>query len=68
MALNLRAADAAEMVRRGAKTLHLELEGESYDGVSQNVCAEIPGTDPSPGDHLLRRALRQRVFFLRRVR
>ena len=27
------------MVRRGAKTLHLELEGESYDGVSQNVCA-----------------------------
>lgn len=45
VALNLRAADAAEMVRRGAKTLHLELEGESYDGVSQNVCAEIPGTD-----------------------
>lgn len=45
VALNLRAADAAEMVRRGAKRLHLELEGESYDGVSQNVCAEIPGTD-----------------------
>lgn len=47
IALNLRAADAAEMVRRGAKKLHLELQGESYDGVSQNVCAVISGTDRS---------------------
>lgn len=45
VALNMRAADAAEMVRRGAKTVHLELAGESYDGVSQNVCAVVPGTD-----------------------
>ncbi len=45
VALHLRTADAAEMVRRGAQTLHLELEGESYDGLSHNVCAVIPGTD-----------------------
>ena len=44
VAMNLRAADAAELVRRGAKTLKLELEGENYDGTSQNVCAVIPGT------------------------
>ncbi len=45
VAMNLRAADAAEMVRRGARTVHLELEGECYDGVSQNVCAVIQGTE-----------------------
>ena len=45
VAMNLRAADAAELVRRGAKTLRLELEGEQYEGTSQNVCAVIPGTD-----------------------
>ena len=44
-ALNMRAADAAEMVRRGAKTVHLELTGEDYDGVSQNVCAIIEGRE-----------------------
>lgn len=43
--VNLRAADAAEIVRRGAKTMHLELTGECYDGTSQNVCVTIPGTD-----------------------
>ena len=45
VALNLRAADAAEIVRCGAKTMHIELESECYDGESQNVCARIPGTD-----------------------
>ena len=44
VALNMRAADAAEIVRRGAKTMHIELEGESYEGTSQNVCAVIEGT------------------------
>jgi len=44
VALNLRAADAAELVRRGAKTLRLEVEAENYEGTSQNVCAVIPGT------------------------
>lgn len=44
-ALNLRAADAAEMVRRGAKTVHIELVGEDYDGVSHNVCAVIKGRE-----------------------
>ena len=43
VAMNLRAADAAELVRRGAKTLKLELKGENYEGTSQNVCAVIPG-------------------------
>ncbi|MBE6936893.1 MAG: M28 family peptidase [Ruminococcaceae bacterium] len=43
-AMNLRAADAAEIVRRGATTMHLELSGENYEGTSQNVCAVIPGT------------------------
>lgn len=42
--LNMRAASAAEIVRRGAKTVHIELTGECYDGTSQNVCATIPGT------------------------
>ena len=44
VALNMRAADAAEMVRRGAKTVHIELDAENYDGTSCNVCATIPGT------------------------
>ncbi len=44
VALNMRAADAAEIVRRGAKTMHIELAGESYEGTSQNVCAIIEGT------------------------
>ena len=43
-ALNMRAADAAEMVRRGAKTVHVELQGETYEGTSRNVCAVIEGT------------------------
>lgn len=41
----MRTASAAEIVRRGAKTVHIELTGECYDGTSQNVCATIPGTD-----------------------
>ena len=45
VAMNMRAADAAEMVRRGAKTLRLELEGEQYEGTSRNVCARIEGTE-----------------------
>lgn len=44
VALNMRAADASEMVRRGAKTVHIELDAENYDGTSHNVCATIPGT------------------------
>ena len=44
VALNLRAADAAEIVRRGAKKMHIELISESYDAESQNVCAVIEGT------------------------
>ena len=44
-AVNMRAADAAEMVRRGAGTVHLELTGEDYDGVSHNVCAIIEGRE-----------------------
>ncbi len=45
IALNLRAADAAEIVRRGAKEMHIELTAENYDGTSQNVCAVIKGTE-----------------------
>ena len=45
VALNMRAADAAEMVRRGAKTVHIEFAGECTEGISQNVCAEIAGTE-----------------------
>lgn len=45
VALNLRAVDAAEIVRRGAKAMHIELESESYEGVSRNVCAVIEGTE-----------------------
>lgn len=44
-ALNMRAADAAEIVRRGARRMHIELESECVDGVSQNVCAVIEGTE-----------------------
>lgn len=44
IALNMRAADAAELVRRGAKTIRIELDSEQYEGISQNVCAVIPGT------------------------
>ena len=43
VALNMRAADAAEIVRRGATNMHIEVESECYDGTSRNVCAVIPG-------------------------
>ena len=44
IALNMRAKDAAEIVRRGAKEMHIELDSECYDGVSRNVCAVIEGS------------------------
>ena len=44
VALNLRAADAAEIVRRGASRMHIEIDSECIDGTSRNVCAVIPGT------------------------
>ena len=44
VALNIRAADAAEIVRRGATHMHIEVQGDSHDAVSQNVCAVIEGT------------------------
>ena len=43
VALNMRAADAAEIVRRGAKKMHIEFKGENYDATNQNVCATIKG-------------------------
>ena len=45
VALNLRAADAVEIVRRGAKQMHIEVEAENYDATSCNVCATIEGTE-----------------------
>ena len=45
VALNLRAADAAEIVRRGATKMHIELTAEDYEGTSRNVCAVIEGTE-----------------------
>ena len=45
VALNMRAADAAEMVRRGAAHVHIELDSECYEGTSQNVCAVIEGRE-----------------------
>ena len=44
-ALHMRTVDAAEIVRRGAKKMHIEVESECYDAVSQNVCAVIEGTE-----------------------
>lgn len=44
VALNIRAADAAEIVRRGAKDMHIELNSECFEGTSQNVCATIQGS------------------------
>lgn len=45
IALNMRAADAAEIVRRGATRMHIELSGDCYEGTSRNVCAVIEGTE-----------------------
>ena len=45
VALMLRAADAVEIVRRGAKQMHIELQTENYDATSQNVCATIEGAE-----------------------
>ena len=45
VALHLRTMDAAEIVRRGAKEMHIELDAEDYEGTSQNVCAVIEGTE-----------------------
>lgn len=44
VALNMRAADAAEIVRRGAARMHIEIDSECVEGTSRNVCAVIPGT------------------------
>jgi len=45
VALNVRVADAAEIVRRGATKMHIELESKCVDAVSCNVCAVIEGTE-----------------------
>ena len=45
VALNVRVADAAEIVRRGATKMHIELESECVDAMSCNVCAVIEGTE-----------------------
>lgn len=45
IAMNLRAADAAEIVRRGARKMHIEVESECFDAISRNVCAVIEGTE-----------------------
>lgn len=45
IALHLRAADAAEIVRRGAREMHIELDSECFEGESQNVCAVIQGSE-----------------------
>ncbi len=44
-ALHMRTVDAVEIVRRGAKKMHIELAAEDYEGVSQNVCAVIEGSE-----------------------
>lgn len=44
-ALHMRTADAAEIIRRGAAKMHIELDAENYEGISQNVCAVIEGTE-----------------------
>ena len=44
-ALHMRTMDAVEIVRRGAKKMHIELQAEDYEGTSQNVCAVIEGTE-----------------------
>ena len=44
-ALHMRTMDAVEIVRRGAKKMHIELSAEDYEGTSQNVCAVIEGSE-----------------------
>jgi len=44
-ALHMRTLDAVEIVRRGAKKMHIELDAQDYEGISQNVCAVIEGTE-----------------------
>ena len=44
-ALHMRTIDAVEIVRRGAKKMHIELDAQDYEGISQNVCAVIEGTE-----------------------
>ena len=44
-ALHMRTMDAAEIVRRGAKKMHIELDAQDYEGTSRNVCAVIEGTE-----------------------
>ena len=43
--INLRARDAMELVLFGAKKIKLIVQSERSDGISHNVCAEIPGTE-----------------------
>ncbi len=45
VALNVRVSDAAEIVRRGAKKMHIELESEVVEATSCNVCAVIEGAE-----------------------
>jgi len=39
----IHAADGMELVRRGVKTVSIEIEQEEYTGESHNVIADIPG-------------------------
>lgn len=43
--VNLRALDALDIVKNGAKRVHIEVVSEQKNGVSRNVCGEIKGTD-----------------------
>ena len=43
--VNMRAFDALDIVKRGAKKVHIELVSEQQTGISRNVCGEIRGTE-----------------------
>ena len=42
--VNINAKDAVALIKKGAKQAAIRLEQEEYEGQSQNVIAELPGT------------------------
>ena len=45
VALTIRAIDALDIVKSGAKKVHILVKSESKQGISRNVCGEIKGTE-----------------------
>lgn len=64
VAVNLRCADAMDIVRRGARRVRLVVESKKITRTSHNVCAVLPGSE-KPEEEIVFGAHYDSVFFSR---